>query len=1306
MHIQKSIVFVLLLISLGTLSAIIDETGSFRNFIYGQEPACQYDNWVSHLAEKVISPGYNVYSPWDRQTTGFGNFHIPTTAELATWGTIMDEFLSGQWRNVDTLLVLSGFPYQLVRFTDTDTDRIYYMLREIPDASYDDNGTPDTYDDEDGAFSWGWGLYLYNPSGDNRTIITIPHPCDDFVTPALGVKALEAWNAEFLMIAGAGREVAWTGVPPWANNKSLSDPTRTANHPWYPAYTKMCNKIRTDTGRREFSAQLHTYDSSLHQGFSSVQISAGYNKMCPNLPIRDLSRFRNDLINSSNFLMIPQNTLGSNSDVYINDYYTVQYSIHEFTYDNNGELITINDIMDLPAYSQNVQMNYTLQNWTDYDVYEPFFHVEMDELPNCYSQNDNSYKWFYNWNPQTQHWNMDRLFDRALDYYSIWINTMTDVLTGTLNMNDGSAPIPPSDLALFNQSFDYITLHWQKADDYDFDTYEILYSTQPIDNGGYSVYSRTNQVYLSSPHCEAIDVTGLANSTQYYFKIRAKDKNGNYSTMSNQVIGYTIPVKITNYKAIGQDLQVTLKWNVVNQQNNQGFKVYRSQNGVDFTLMDDYINNPFLIGGSSFYQWTDNSVENDLVYIYKISCVSNTDMEFFHNVTVTGYPRDYYTIYVGTEDQTIIDSLSFSANPSASSGNDSDYDVVKSPAPLSNYVYGAFWEQYWGNYGTYLQQEVMADFVPEETVRTWAIRIKSDQLNTPLTIRIDDSFTRYSEKLYLRDNSTGAMIDLETGIYSFMVTDNNYKSFTLYWGNLQPTISISSLPNRVYQGNSTQTFYWGANYSFLVDHYNVYIKNDTDSLLLAANLPNTITSHTYTFLSDVNYPNCKFYVDAWGTDGQIIRQVSGYTFGIVPSTVYYGFEPGLIMKSNVFPGSVLTTPDVFGAGAVGWTMDSNSAWWQIDPFSYGFGYWVNKVNPFEYSSTSTIQRDSTSFVIRQGWNIIPNPHLCTYQVKDLRFRINTTSYSFAEFMDQHLVSPAVFVYRNNQYIQTDTIYPQESFLLKYYGNPSLLTSIVFIPYNSGPSLAQGLPEWKLKLSAEQTDCDSDDLTIGSHVRSSDGYELVFDVPEPPAKPVSNLIRLYITKSHSETSFLDWHLNTEFKSVFSTDVEEEKIWDFRLETGNANPVNFNVDTTSFPLNYGASIHIGDWEYDIQHGNTFVFNPGQSGVFNGQIVVHNYFTSNQDNIAPSLLSKINIYPNPFNLIANIAFDLSKASQVSVSIYNIKGQLVKVLQEGLLKKGHNNLIWDGTDDNNSAIGSGVYFARIKTDKGTSLHKLLFVK
>ncbi len=58
----------------------------------------------------------------------------------------------------------------------------------IPDSSYvDQNGTEDDYDDEIGAFAYGWGLYIYNPEGTRPTLLQHLYPCDDFPTPAFAL---------------------------------------------------------------------------------------------------------------------------------------------------------------------------------------------------------------------------------------------------------------------------------------------------------------------------------------------------------------------------------------------------------------------------------------------------------------------------------------------------------------------------------------------------------------------------------------------------------------------------------------------------------------------------------------------------------------------------------------------------------------------------------------------------------------------------------------------------------------------------------------------------------------------------------------------------------------------------------------------------------------------------------------------------------------------------------------------------------------------------------------------------------------
>ncbi|MDD2683607.1 MAG: hypothetical protein PHY21_05725, partial [Candidatus Cloacimonetes bacterium] len=191
------------------LQAYLIENASLESFLIRQESNCAYDNWISHLAEGVVTANYNIYAPYDRQSNDFGDYTIPNAIQLAQWANIVDLFLTGLLEESQAAIDDVGFPYQVVQFNDTDSGRTYYMLREIPDDSQiDNNGTEDTYDDEIGAFTYGWGLYIYNPQATrNRIIITVPHPTDDFATPIMGYDAMNNWDAGYLMIAGAGREV-------------------------------------------------------------------------------------------------------------------------------------------------------------------------------------------------------------------------------------------------------------------------------------------------------------------------------------------------------------------------------------------------------------------------------------------------------------------------------------------------------------------------------------------------------------------------------------------------------------------------------------------------------------------------------------------------------------------------------------------------------------------------------------------------------------------------------------------------------------------------------------------------------------------------------------------------------------------------------------------------------------------------------------------------------------------------------------------------------------------------------------------
>jgi len=84
----------------------------------------------------------------------------------------------------------------------------------------------------------------------------------------------------------------------------------------------------------------------------------------------------------------------------------------------------------------------------------------------------------------------------------------------------------------------------------------------------------------------------------------------------------------------------------------------------------------------------------------------------------------------------------------------------------------------------------------------------------------------------------------------------------------------------------------------------------------------------------------------------------------------------------------------------------------------------------------------------------------------------------------------------------------------------------------------------------------------------------------------------------------------------------------------------------------------------------------------------------------------YPNPFNPSTTIRFDIPVKGNVELSVYNLKGQKVKVLQKGELNAGQHNIVWNGADETGKTVPSGVYLYRLKTAHGEINHKMLLLK
>ncbi len=88
------------------------------------------------------------------------------------------------------------------------------------------------------------------------------------------------------------------------------------------------------------------------------------------------------------------------------------------------------------------------------------------------------------------------------------------------------------------------------------------------------------------------------------------------------------------------------------------------------------------------------------------------------------------------------------------------------------------------------------------------------------------------------------------------------------------------------------------------------------------------------------------------------------------------------------------------------------------------------------------------------------------------------------------------------------------------------------------------------------------------------------------------------------------------------------------------------------------------------------------------------------------KVTNFPNPFNPSTTISYSIPESGEVEVSIFNIRGQRVKQLYKGYKSQGGYILKWDGTDEHNRTVATGVYFTVVKTEREQRSNKMLLMK
>ncbi|MFP4458516.1 MAG: T9SS type A sorting domain-containing protein [Candidatus Zixiibacteriota bacterium] len=128
-----------------------------------------------------------------------------------------------------------------------------------------------------------------------------------------------------------------------------------------------------------------------------------------------------------------------------------------------------------------------------------------------------------------------------------------------------------------------------------------------------------------------------------------------------------------------------------------------------------------------------------------------------------------------------------------------------------------------------------------------------------------------------------------------------------------------------------------------------------------------------------------------------------------------------------------------------------------------------------------------------------------------------------------------------------------------------------------------------------------------------------------------------------------------------------------------------------------------EFSDDDGNTFIRDielTGEPTIDIGKI------TNDVTIEKPMEFSLLENNPNPFNASTKISFAIAEDCKTELSIYDIDGKLVKKLVDNELAAGEYNIRWNGLDERNNTVPTGVYFYKLQAGNYSNTKRMMLIK
>jgi hypothetical protein len=360
----------------------------------------------------------------------------------------------------------------------------------------------------------------------------------------------------------------------------------------------------------------------------------------------------------------------------------------------------------------------------------------------------------------------------------------------------------------------------------------------------------------------------------------------------------------------------------------------------------------------------------------------------------------------------------------------------------------------------------------------------------------------------------------------------------------------------------------------------------------------------------------------------------------------------------------------------------------------GKGYWLVTREPLELTvSGSTIPDRDVVLPLelgpgnRPGWNQMGNPFDFPVPVNVLRVSDGSQTFFLTDSSNSLLTEPVVKVWQNATYVNADTLRPGAAGWVKRHSDSPVDLIVPVLPLR-GTVAPVARPQepapagWAIGIRARQGTVWTEEILLGASELAREGWDpLDLSLPPMPGE------RLVLSIPRREWGRLS--------GDYLCDIRPQSLrmgWRFAVAGANA-PGEFGLNVRAERLPGETRL----WLTELSSMSTWEIFPGEELSFAATGAVREFelladLEGASDFGRTPRAGFLGSYPNPFRHVVGFRFYVDRPTELSVTVFDLAGRRVWASDGRNAGPGEHVLLWDGRDNGDLHVASGVYLARCR--------------